>query len=636
MIIAGIDTDNLSYDEKLDLLDTLKEAYYNQEPLCSDWEYDVFEKELGLENEAYVGTHHNESYTVEHLFIMGSIAKIQIKFKEDGSIDWNKYASEIAKYVEHAQKAQLRHYELTPKLDGCSFEFVFDSKGTCLSASTRGDGEWGKDIMGWSTEELSKDYWKGITSMFAGFPSDAKLAVRGEVLVRLDTFDNKYLGDFKMPRSFVSGCINRDWEETAENISMRKDLVFICYDYTMVQPNGDLVELAYGDKFNTPGTHLNPEWVDVKDLVNPAKFNAMYDTMAALREKYPFALDGFILKPNVEARNPRTRQRPNESVAIKYLPEIVDTEIENIVWELGKTSELYPKAICKTCILGGKDVRNVSLSNYGKVMDKHVGVGAKIKISLAGDIIPFLYDVVSESDNVPMPDRATTVTGPHLMAILTDEERRHLAFMTSVNSLKIRGIGEKVADKLYEIRPVSNILEYMNEDSYSFFSKTLGDSRSTEIIIEELKKRNETLTIYDVILSMGFEACGEKASMQVARIISGLNADFSGLPKNIERWATDPNSEERLSISRLSETLNPRAIKEAPKTEGQIPVILTGSPKECGFATKGDFLKKHPQYVETTSWKECKILFTDDLNSSSSKMDKARKLNVEIRVYGDD
>ena len=61
---------------------------------------------------------------------------------------------------------------------------------------------------------------------------------------------------------------------------------------------------------------------------------------------------------------------------------------------------------------------------------------------------------------------------------------------------------------------------------------------------------------------------------------------------------------------------------------------MTGSPSDItDFKTKDEWLKAHPQYVNTTSWKECKILFTDDLESNSGKMKKAKQNGVEIRLY---
>jgi hypothetical protein len=74
-------------------------------------------------------------------------------------------------------------------------------------------------------------------------------------------------------------------------------------------------------------------------------------------------------------------------------------------------------------------------------------------------------------------------------------------------------------------------------------------------------------------------------------------------------------------------------IEATQSDDNKIPVIMTGSPKACGFNTKADFLTSHPEYVETTKWNECQILFTDDLDSDSSKMQKAKKLGIIIKKY---
>ena len=46
-----------------------------------------------------------------------------------------------------------------------------------------------------------------------------------------------------------------------------------------------------------------------------------------------------------------------------------------------------------------------------------------------------------------------------------------------------------------------------------------------------------------------------------------------------------------------------------------------------------DLLNIHPEYEESRGWSECKILFSDDLKSTSSKMKKANKLGIEIKTY---
>ena len=63
----------------------------------------------------------------------------------------------------------------------------------------------------------------------------------------------------------------------------------------------------------------------------------------------------------------------------------------------------------------------------------------------------------------------------------------------------------------------------------------------------------------------------------------------------------------------------------------QIPVILTGEPND--YASKGEFLKCHPEYRMTGSWKEVKIVFTNSLESNTGKMKKAREKGIEIKLY---
>lgn len=637
-VFGEINTDDYSREELLEFYDNCKNTYYSDEesPL-TDLEFDEFEKFLGLENQGYVGTHHQESYTEKHPFVMGSLSKVQVLYQKNGSIKWGTITNAIQKYISKAKQDKLTHYEITPKLDGCSFEFVFNRDGDILAASTRGDEEYGKNILPWAAHELELHNWKENVKKLMyhararhNLTDNAIAVIRGEVLIALSTYKEKWEKKFKMPRSFVSGCLGRDWEDNEENREMRQDLSFVCYDYN-IKDDDRIIELPLDGEFIT-GNSLSAINIEVEKLIDPLYFKTVYEIWEDKRKLFPYALDGFVLKPNVEARNPRTKSRPDESLAVKFLPEIKETVIEDIVWSLGKTGEYFPKAICAPVILGGKEVRNVTLSNIGKIRRLHVGIGSRIKMSLSGDIISFLYEVLTESDNVTIPEPSCEI-GSHLYGQLTEEEKFHLAYMTSVETLKVKGIGSKVAEKLYSIYPVNNILMYMHEDIQKLLRAGLGASKSTDNIIDELNKRSQELSLFDVVLSMGFPMCGSKASMQVARVLSGLKADFTGLPKQVEIWARDDDSEERRRIRNLCGELPISQMKDEGHDENATPVILTGSPKVAGYSTKSEFLKHHPEFYETSNWKECQILFTDDLNSESSKMNKAKKSNIEIKLY---
>lgn len=64
--------------------------------------------------------------------------------------------------------------------------------------------------------------------------------------------------------------------------------------------------------------------------------------------------------------------------------------------------------------------------------------------------------------------------------------------------------------------------------------------------------------------------------------------------------------------------------------------IGIGSKLEISLAdynTKEEFLAEHPQFAETTKFDECQLLITDSLESTSSKMEKAKKKNIPIKTY---
>jgi hypothetical protein len=110
-----------------------------------------------------------------------------------------------------------------------------------------------------------------------------------------------------------------------------------------------------------------------------------------------------------------------------------------------------------------------------------------------------------------------------------------------------------------------------------------------------------------------------------------LNPDSKGVPTVVK----EISEKDAILFMIEEEYMKPFGISyiEASVSEDKIPVIMTGSPKACGFNTKSDFLKAHPEYVETSKWNECQILFTDDLDSDSSKMQKAKKLGITIKKY---
>lgn len=667
-----MDKNSKEYQEKLELYYKARDAYYGSgEQIMTDYEFDQLEMELGLENKSDIGTDRSENYTVRHPFIQGSLSKIQIKYNSAHNINWAAYLQEVRNYINKTNGGHL--IEVTPKLDGVSFEIVIPRKSGKLDldnfrpvVSTRGNGWFGKDVSDWFS--FKKEDWMDLPALYESVPLNSLIVIRGEILVNKELFAKNYRNDFVNTRSFVSGVTGTDWEDTPENHEKKAALSWICYDYRIVSvKNGkhDYTELPWDIQ---KVEYKNHEYKKVGlrpilyrydlDRIGAYDFREIYEHMESMRSTLgipcsEYSLDGFVIKPDTSHRLfNMDAERPKDCVAIKFLPQFATTTIRDIIWEQGKTGELYPIGVCDTIVLDNKKINRVSLHNYNQVLKAGTGIGAEITVSLAGDIIPFVYKVVIPVATGDLNMQKTTINLPDYDEIVvSDEGQKHLmaklsqktVFCNSAKALNIFGIGPAIAEELYNLTGCkhSNILEIMNEASYSeILEKRGAEQVSTQNIINWLKAGAKDITLEQVILSMCYDSCGRRCSKQCARFMKTGTADFTHIPEKAYSWVKDENTPKYVRVMQIADRFGlfdeEASAEETLSIINQIPVILTGDTKNTMYATKKEWLAAHPQYIETSSWNECKILFTNDLNSTSSKMQKAKKKNIEIKVYDND
>ena len=600
--------------DKLELYNKATKAYYSGEEIISDYEYDALEEELGLKNKN-LGSSHSNVYTITHPYIMGSLSKVQVH--DD---NFKKYFKEVSKYIFRFHKDH--NVIITPKYDGCSFEVVY-SGGNIVKASTRGDGKLGKDI----TLLIEHLFAKLDIKWFDSKP----YTLRGELLIDKFLFAEKYSNDFKNPRSFVSGLVNADWDES---------LLDKVYDITPV-----IYETCYQDKylldwveedwqnFNTVCNYL-PKFSRYGKLNTYHDLEEVYNVFLKYRdEECNFPLDGIVIKPDINYRSKDRKEYPDDCVAIKFKPMLQETTITGIDWSLGKTGEWIPTIITDPVIMDGKTISRASASNYGNLLKQGLYIGTKVILSLAGDIIPYIYKVVEINkygDFGKLPDGV--IDGCHLIASLSQEQINKLKFINSILTLNIPSIGPSLAEQIWDnLKPRHRRVNILTLKPHTIY-KALGRGRTAEISRDSYKEVLKHITLSEVIQSCNFTSCGPKVADQIEKQLLGLPYNYSHLPSKAYSWVNDDNSPEKQELQTILSFMN-KSINdfEIPKNEGGIPVILTGSPNQ--YKTKKDFLQAHPEYKETSSWSEVKIVFTGSLESTSSKMKKAIDKGIEVKLY---
>lgn len=627
--------------DKLELYNKAKEAYYNGTPIMEDFEFDKLETELGLENKSYIGSKHNPSYTVQHPFVMGSLSKIQIKKdKNSENINFGLYLDSLKKYVGNNKLI------ITPKYDGCSFEVQTSKSGKIKSISTRGDGEFGKNIKEHILDKVEKALCK---------VENKESCYRGEVLIDKNIFAQKY-SEFVNPRSFVSGVLNRKFEgisteEKEELKSKCNDLSIVIYDVrTKQNKEWEDVEWTSLVSDNIPDFYFeNVKIETAKD------FEDIYNKFSKYRETCKFALDGIVIKPVVSNRiNNLTQHRPTDCVAIKFIPILEETEVINIEWNLGKSGEYTPVVITNPVIMDGKSVTRANANNIGYLISNKISIGTKLVFSLAGDIIPFIYKVTDTSrfdeQNINLPENSE-LNGIHLMAVMSEEEKRAKELKYSILTLNIPGMGESNANTLVDyIVESCKGDEFFDEQPKQIpnnvfmieaidFEIGIGGKNGTKIA-KAYKDIIGNITLDLIIRSCNFKLCGEKVSEQIANKLLGNEYDFTSMASEAYEWCFDNNSKQMIQLNEIFDKLGfsleffkqkQQSIATASNDEDKIPVILTGEPNN--YSTKAEFIKCNPQYRVTTKWKECKIVFTNSLDSNTGKMKQAKAKGIEIRVY---
>ena len=591
-----------------------REAYYNGEEIMPDAEFDALEKKLGMENRLIGAPSTSNNYTVPHPFIMGSLKKIQVHQTSDWGNLYEQLPSVLKKHS----------VIVTPKYDGCSFEMVI-KHGQLFSVSTRGDGNWGKDIY-----HLMKTMLTKHPINFRVF-RPYEFVLRGEILISKDVFERKYAKEFKNPRSFVSGMVNSDFDIfNKTEFKKALDLRYVIYDYRYIKGNKlvdlddkDLASLIGKTDIPYPETHI------FSDGLLMTSFKEIYKTMVEFRSTYKFPLDGFVIKPCSNYREQVPIEYPNDCIAIKFEPMVAETTVVNIQWNLGKSGEYYPTLQVEPVVLDGKTITNVSGHNYGFLIDKIIGIGSRIVISLAGDIIPFIYKVKTFGETLPLPDGPFTIKDCHAYADLSKEQDVRNKFLNSCEILSVPGLGPALSEQLYDyVRKnhkvvCSNILRLKPKTIKRAIPTLLGEKISVEFT-NILKN----ITLAKVIQTMCLDSHGPKVCSILERII--LTGEGK-LPNYKTEWVLSEDSKEFRKLHRLLHSIGKKLKDFHLEESNQVPCILTGSPKQ--YKTKAEFLNANKEYKETSSFKEAQVVFTGDLNSTSSKMVKAKKLGITIKEY---
>ena len=364
--------------------------YVLAQPSISDYEFDKKLEELTELEKAHPEFVHPDSPTQK---VGGQITK---EFKAVAH-KWpmlslgNTYnEQDLRDFDERIRKAIGNNFEYVCELkfDGLSISLTYE-QGKLVRAVTRGDGTKGDDV---STNAKTI---RTIPHQLNGSGYPESFEIRGEVFMHRQAFDRlneerieNGEATYANPRNFASGTLKlQDSGEVAKR-PLDCFLYFLYTDKRLYSSHWDSLQAV-----KTWGFHTCEHNTLCTTIDQVLAFIAHWDSK---RFDLGYDIDGIVLKVNQYAQQEElgfTAKSPRWAIAYKYKAQEVETILEHVSYQVGRTGAVTPVANLKPVLLAGTTVKRATLHNANEIERLDLHLGDTVLVEKGGEIIPKIISV---------------------------------------------------------------------------------------------------------------------------------------------------------------------------------------------------------------------------------------------------
>jgi DNA ligase (NAD+) len=648
-------TPNQKMTELRTVLKDANNAYYkNGHSPMPDEEFDRLTKELAELESQFPEWAETDSPTVEvgsdltpgfrkveHRFPMLSI---QNTYSEAEVADWHRQVTDKISVEELEYVVEL-------KIDGVALSLVYEDR-TLQQAVTRGDGQTGDDV----THNV-----KTIRTIPHSLPSDypaGRFEVRGEVYMTREHFDsfNEYSQlnfgkTMQNPRNTASGSLKlKDPKETA----LRK-LDFFAYAILLDKSEGthwDNLELL-----KRAGFQVNQYRARVRSVAEVMTTTASW---LKIRDELPYNIDGAVVKVNSlrqQVTLGRTSKSPKWVIAYKYKTEAMETVLESVSFQIGRTGAVTPVAHLTPVLLGGTLVKRATLHNFDEIKRLGLKIKDHVIVEKGGEIIPKVVSVLlikRPSDAVDIdPPTVCPVCGLDLAK--TSEEvalrcenlqcpaqvTRSILHFVSRQAMNIENIGPALVDALLSVKLIQSSADLYDLKQADLENLDRMGEKSAVGVIEAIEK-SKTRGLDRVLFGLGIRFIGRTSATMLARhfknlpaLQSATQADLVAIHEIGDRMAEslvqffhNPSTLETLAkLEKAGVSLAYEGAEGTSELAGKT-FVLTGTLPSLSREEAKELIEKAGGKTTDSVSKKTSFVLAGD--AAGSKLEKAQKLGVKV------
>lgn len=649
---------------RVKLLNEASEAYYNTgQPIMSDAEFDNKLEELRQwEEETGVVLSNSPTQNVGAI-VLDNIKEVTHKTPML-SLEKCHSAEEIVKF------ANNHNLVASVKLDGLTVRLTYKD-GDLVLAESRGNGTVGSDV----TEHV-----KQFTNVPLHINKEETYIIDGEALIKLDDFAeiNKD-GEYKNSRNLAAGTLS------SLDTSVVKDRKLSWYAWEVVEGfnvndfQKQLFEAADLDFEIVPNVLLSEVKKDNNLHDDNLAIDACLHLIFYIADNNKLPQDGVVFKfDDVEYGKSlgNTSHHFRNGIAYKVFNDSVETTLRNIEWSSGKTGILTPVAIFDTIDIEGSEVSRASLHNVS-VMNEILGrswKGQKIGVYKANMIIPAIRwaeqfdsskfdDLVLDVSYINIPDKCPMCGQPTKIVknnnsevlVCTNDNCNgkllgKLTHAASKNALNIDGLSESTIEKFINLGWLNSIKDIYYLSAHENQMKTLdgfGKKSVDKLLTSIEKSRNTNLQRFLYSLSIPLlgksasqditKACNQSLDAFIGALMDGGKDAFTHIngigdalgSSIIGYW--NKNGSKIIELSKEFTFESPNVVDEISNTLQGKTFVVTGSVHHYKNRDelKADIVAHGGTVVGSVSSKTT-YLINNDINSTSSKNQKAKSLNIPI------
>jgi DNA ligase (NAD+) len=288
------------------------------------------------------------------------------------------------------------------KLDGLSLALQYEpgSGGAAVlkSGVTRGDGSIGEDVTT-NVRTIRSIPLQVSAAKLKAAKLPQQFEVRGEVVLPQKAFEKMNeervaagMAPAANPRNAAAGTIR-----TLEpNIVAQRRLEYFAYFLLREGESFIPEQSAALQSLREAGFLVNPHAKTVQTIDAALAFIAEAD---ALRDGLPYEIDGVVIKVDAVAQQRRlgfTGKAPRWAIAYKFPARAAVTQLEDVIFGVGRTGKITPVAVLAPVFIGGTTVVHATLHNADEIARLGVRIGDYVSVERGGDVIPKITEVVTD------------------------------------------------------------------------------------------------------------------------------------------------------------------------------------------------------------------------------------------------